>query len=119
MSSVIRFTLGLLVISAGVLHAQERSPVVAATATGPTIASSSSAVRMPAESVDAEPAFAASSAAAFTRSHTLMIVGGAIFLTGLIVGDDAGTAIAIGGAAIGIYGLYTYLNSRSGAETAY
>lgn len=119
MSRTIRLTLGLLVLATSALHAQERTPAVAAAGTGPTLASSSSAFRLPAESVDAEPAFAASSAAAFQRSQTLMIVGGAIFLTGLIIGDDAGTAIAIGGAALGLYGLYTYLNGRPGAESTY
>jgi hypothetical protein len=42
------------------------------------------------------------------RGQTLMIVGGAAFLAGLIIGDDAGTAIAIGGAAVGLYGLYLW-----------
>ena len=42
------------------------------------------------------------------RGQTLMIVGGAAFLAGLIIGDDAGTAIAVAGAAIGIYGLYLW-----------
>jgi len=39
----------------------------------------------------------------------LMIVGGAGFIAGLIIGGGAGTAIAIAGAAIGLYGLYLYL----------
>jgi hypothetical protein len=39
----------------------------------------------------------------------LMVVGGAALLTGLIIGDDAGTVIAIGGALVGLYGLYEYL----------
>ncbi len=39
----------------------------------------------------------------------LMIVGGAAFIAGLIIGGGAGTAIAIGGAAVGLYGLYLYL----------
>jgi hypothetical protein len=42
------------------------------------------------------------------RGQTLMIVGGAAFLAGLIIGDDAGTAIAVAGAGIGIYGLYLW-----------
>ena len=46
---------------------------------------------------------------ALRRSETLMIVGGAIFLAGAIIGDDAGTIIMISGAAVGIYGLYLYL----------
>jgi len=39
----------------------------------------------------------------------LMVVGGAALLAGLIIGDDAGTVIAIGGALVGLYGLYEYL----------
>ena len=38
-----------------------------------------------------------------------MVVGGAAVLTGLIIGDDAGTIIAVGGAVMGLYGLYEYL----------
>jgi hypothetical protein len=39
----------------------------------------------------------------------LMIVGGAGFIAGLIIGGGAGTAIAIAGAVIALYGLYLYL----------
>ena len=39
----------------------------------------------------------------------LMVVGGAALLTGLIIGDDAGRVIAVGGALVGLYGLYEYL----------
>lgn len=39
----------------------------------------------------------------------LMVVGGAALLAGLIIGDDAGTVIAVSGALIGLYGLYEYL----------
>jgi hypothetical protein len=39
----------------------------------------------------------------------LMVVGGAALLAGLIIGDDAGTVIAVGGALVGLYGLYEYL----------
>ena len=38
----------------------------------------------------------------------LMIAGAALFVAGLIVGDDAGTVLAVTGAAIGAYGLYVY-----------
>jgi hypothetical protein len=40
----------------------------------------------------------------------LMIAGGALFLAGLIIGGDAGTVVAVAGAAIGAYGLYQYFN---------
>ena len=39
----------------------------------------------------------------------LMVVGGAALLAGLIIGDDAGTVIAVSGALVGLYGLYEYL----------
>jgi hypothetical protein len=38
----------------------------------------------------------------------LIIAGGALFVAGLLVGDDAGTVLAVAGAAIGAYGLYLY-----------
>jgi hypothetical protein len=38
-----------------------------------------------------------------------MIVGGAAFVAGAIIGDTAGTLFMVGGAAVGLYGLYQYL----------
>jgi hypothetical protein len=38
-----------------------------------------------------------------------MVVGGAALLTGLIISGDAGTVIAVGGALVGLYGLYEFL----------
>ena len=45
----------------------------------------------------------------YGQPMALMVVGGAAFVAGLIIGGGAGTAIAIGGAAAGLYGLYQYL----------
>jgi hypothetical protein len=39
----------------------------------------------------------------------MMIVGGAAVLLGAIIGDTPGTVIMIGGAVIGLIGLYEYL----------
>ena len=75
---------------------------------GPTVHAASSAVR-PDLRMDATVPRALDLRQALRRSETLMIVGGAIFLAGAIIGDDAGTIIMIGGAGIGIYGLYLYL----------
>ncbi|HTK48812.1 MAG TPA: hypothetical protein VL328_12625 [Gemmatimonadaceae bacterium] len=47
--------------------------------------------------------------AGYGQPVALMVVGGAALLTGLIIGDDAGTVIAVGGALVGLYGLYEYL----------
>jgi len=38
-----------------------------------------------------------------------MIVGGAAILVGAIVGDTAGNVFMVGGAVVGLYGLYKYL----------
>jgi hypothetical protein len=43
------------------------------------------------------------------QARALMIVGFSAVVIGLIIGDDAGALVAIGGAAIGLYGLYHYL----------
>lgn len=39
----------------------------------------------------------------------LMAVGGAGLVAGLLIGNSAGTAVAIGGLAVGLYGLYQYV----------
>jgi hypothetical protein len=43
------------------------------------------------------------------QSEALMIVGGASILVGAIIGGDAGTVFMVGGAVVGLYGLYKYL----------
>jgi hypothetical protein len=43
------------------------------------------------------------------QNRGLMIVGGAAMLTGMIVGDDAGNLITVGGAVVFLWGLYQYL----------
>jgi outer membrane receptor protein involved in Fe transport len=75
---------------------------------GPTILAASAAVR-PNLRMDASIPRALDVRQQLRRSETLMIVGGAILLAGAIIGGDAGTIIMIGGAGIGIYGLYLYL----------
>ncbi|MEO7103646.1 MAG: hypothetical protein ABI311_09690 [Gemmatimonadaceae bacterium] len=39
----------------------------------------------------------------------LMAVGGAALVAGLLIGDSAGTAVALGGVAVGLVGLYEYV----------
>lgn len=43
------------------------------------------------------------------QDRALMIVGGAGLIAGAIIGGTAGTLIMVGGALIGLYGLYDYL----------
>ncbi|MEX2284768.1 MAG: hypothetical protein WEE89_19925 [Gemmatimonadota bacterium] len=42
------------------------------------------------------------------QSVAMMIAGGALFVAGAIVGDDAGTLLMVGGAGIGAFGLYLH-----------
>ena len=39
----------------------------------------------------------------------MMIVGGAALVVGAVIGGDAGTIVMLGGAGIGLYGLYLFL----------
>ena len=43
------------------------------------------------------------------QNEALMIVSGAAILVGAVVGDTAGDIFMIGGAIVGLYGLYKYL----------
>lgn len=46
----------------------------------------------------------------------LMILGGAALITGAIIGNTPGTIIMVGGAIVGLYGLYVYLDRPTGME---
>jgi len=43
------------------------------------------------------------------EARALMFVGAGAFVAGAIIGGDSGTIIMVGGAVIGLYGLYEYL----------
>lgn len=85
--------------------------------TTPALQPSSGGPRMDAVRLGVEPvevnAEAASAAAMaqqrMGQSMALMIVGGAALVTGLVIGGDAGTILALGGAVVGLIGLYHYL----------
>ncbi|MHB1225367.1 MAG: hypothetical protein ACYC2G_15165 [Gemmatimonadaceae bacterium] len=61
-----------------------------------------------AESV-APAALAQRANSGFQQSQVLMIVGGAAVLLGLVTDGAASDLLLIGGAAVGLYGLYRYL----------
>lgn len=78
---------------------------------GPTLSSESMAPRL---DISGEAADAlAPQHRPFGLSQTLMIVGGAAFIAGAIIGDDAGTVMMVAGAGVGLYGLYLYLHEPS------
>lgn len=74
-------------------------------AMGPALSTASVAVRH--AELPAAPAPA--KRAGYGQPIALMVVGGAAVLTGLIIGKDVGTFIAVGGAVVGLVGLYQYL----------
>jgi len=81
------------------------APAVATTpAAGPTVDAATVGVRHR-EDATAAPARHGGSA----PGTALMIVGGAAILVGLVIGKGAGDAIAVGGAVVGLVGLYQYL----------
>ena len=109
-SNLIRFAFvgGLCTLAAlPRLQAQRVGTVDTRIAAGPTRAASVAGVRLAPSSAPLRVTSAAPSSSA--SGKTLAIVGGAGFLGGLIIGDDAGTAIAIAGLAVGLYGLYLWL----------
>lgn len=73
---------------------------------GPTRASLSVAARTNIQPLTSP---SAASGAGLNQSQALMIVGGAAILVGAIVGDTAGDVFMVGGAVVGLYGLYKYL----------
>src|SRR5688500_1722760 len=80
-------------------------------AAGPTVDAATAGVR-PSPATAALVPGTAQQQGSFGRAETLMIVGGAAFVAGLIIGDDAGTIVMVSGAAIGLYGLYLYLQTH-------
>jgi hypothetical protein len=86
------------------------APAASRAPAGPSIAAEAVAAR-PAATRHAEDSTLAPMRrrAQFSQGQTLMIVGGAAFVAGALIGDDAGTVVMIGGAVVGLYGLYLYL----------
>jgi hypothetical protein len=51
----------------------------------------------------------AAATAGLGRAKAMMIVGGAGMVAGALIGDDTGQIIMVGGAIVGLYGLWLYL----------
>jgi hypothetical protein len=79
-----------------------------ATGLGPTLAAATAGVRV-IVARDDRSTTAAAHKGGLSTDAILMIVGAAALLAGLLIGGGAGTAIAVAGAVVGLYGLYLYL----------
>jgi hypothetical protein len=80
-------------------------PTVARAAAGPTVARAAVGVR----AATGAPAKTPPKFAETRRNKAMMIVGGAALIVGAIIDKPAGTIIMLGGAGVGLYGLYKYL----------
>lgn len=78
------------------------------TGLGPTMAAATVGVRANVAREDRSTNNAAHKGGLGTDA-ILMIVGAAALIAGLLIGGGAGTAIAVAGAVVGLYGLYLYL----------
>jgi hypothetical protein len=81
------------------------APASVTTPAGPTLDAAAIGVHRSADVAAVAPARHGASG----PGVALMIVGGAAILVGIVVGNDAGHAISIGGAVVGLVGLYQYL----------
>ena len=77
-------------------------------AAGPTVASSVVGIKR-AEAAKTGAAPAADARLGAGRNVALMVVGGAALIIGAVIGGTAGILIAVTGAAIGLYGLYNFV----------
>ena len=105
---------GAVIITLAVPHlaaAQAPAPSPAA-ATAPTtsLAPTLAAIHPSFSAEDHAPLMATTSAARMSPNEgkAVAIVGAAVVVIGLVVGGDTGTAIAIGGAGLGLFGIYIW-----------
>ena len=77
-------------------------------AAGPTVAASVVGIKR-AENAKALAAPAAEARLGAGKNVALMVVGGAALIIGAVIGGTAGVLIAVTGAAIGLYGLYNFV----------
>lgn len=101
-----------VLLSLAMLVAFAFIPSLAHAQAGPTMAAAQAGIpsHVLTEDVTAqEAAERAAHGAGLGTGGALMIVGGAAFVTGLIIGGGAGTALAVGGVLVAAYGLYLFL----------
>ncbi|HUF30525.1 MAG TPA: hypothetical protein VMM77_07645 [Gemmatimonadaceae bacterium] len=89
------------------------SPVLTASSTvaaGPTLLGATAGVRPAAPAVSArtslESALPQDPRLGTGRNMAMVIVGSGAFVTGLVIGGDAGAILSVGGAVVALYGLY-------------
>ena len=105
---------GALILALAVSHpaaAQTPAPSPAAAAAPTTsFAPTLAATRLDFSAEDHVPLTVNASATRMgpREGRVFALVGGAAVITGILIGGDAGTVIAVGGAGLGLYGLYIW-----------
>jgi len=94
-------------VNPGTRATQTASDSAAVVRRGPSIGSARVAARQVSTSRGEAPVLQEKKSN--NRALALMIVGGAALVIGAVIGDDAGTIVMLGGAAVGLYGLYMFL----------
>ncbi len=80
------------------------------TAAGPTVAASTAGIRSSTASATATaPVAQQNRSLGAGQNVALMVVGGAALVIGAIIGGTAGVLLAVGGAVVGLYGLYNFV----------
>jgi len=104
-----------LMLAAPRAEAQSAAPLGAGT---PTLQAASLSPRLALHVADAPDVPVAplppASGGGLDNGEKLMIIGGAALIAGAIIGNTAGTIIMIGGAGVGLYGLYIHLGKPKG-----
>jgi hypothetical protein len=94
--------------SAAVAQAPAAAP--AERAVGPTVSANTAGIRAPsAAKANANTTATRDAHMGAGQNVALMVVGGAALIIGAIIGETAGLLLAIGGAIIGLYGLYNFV----------
>jgi hypothetical protein len=108
------FAAGAVILALAASHpagAQAPAPSrAAAVAPAASLAPTLAATQLSFPSEDDAPLAVNASAARMGpgEGRAAAIVGAALVVTGLVVGGDAGTLISIGGAGLGLFGLYIW-----------
>ena len=108
-----RFRILALVLTAlvgmpALSDAQQTKPAGNASAAGPRLELTATAVRQVTQSADSAAVVLAQKKNV-GKPVALMLVGGAAIILGIVIGDDIGTLFEIGGAIAVLVGLYQYL----------
>lgn len=97
-------------VAAATTTAPVTSPAPVTTTSGPTIAGATSAARVSRDQTNANAKAANMAGQHTSQSTALMIVGGTAVVLGILVGGDAQAPLIVGGAVVGLLGLYQYLH---------